>query len=121
VDSPDTAMEAPDIESSTAEAIAEEEAAAVVRVAEIESKRDVTLARIAAGVAEDEMESRVAMLEGELRGMREALDRLVPPAPEAEAVPEPVVVETPATEPEIPQRPERHEPRAAQRPKGFFG
>lgn len=104
------------------ETVTEEVASATVEVARIEADRDVKVAKISAGVAEVEVESRLAEVEGQLRGMREALDRLVPEVPEPD--PEPVVVAQEVapepTEAEMPTRAESHEPRAPKRKQGFF-
>lgn len=94
---------------------------AAVEIARIEADRDVKVARIGAGVAEDDLRAEVEMVKGEIRGMREVLDRL---APEPEPAPEPVVVaqemSAPEPEPEMPPREEHHEPRETRRKTGFF-
>jgi hypothetical protein len=98
--------------------VSEEAAEAAVEVARIEGDTAVKIAKIEARVADDELELRLAALEGELRGMREAM---TPPEP---AVPEPVVVAqdvAPEPEPEMPPRDERSEPKASHKSKGMFG
>lgn len=72
---------------------------AAVAIAEIEADRDVKLAKIDAEVAESDTSVRLAAVEGEMRGMRDMLSRLMPPEPEPEPEPIPVVVE-PAPEPD---------------------
>jgi len=94
-------------------------AEASVEVARIEADRDIKVAKIAAHVADDELELRLAALEGELRGIKEAMVQ-----PEPEVAPEPVIVAqdvAPEPEPEMPPREEREEPKAPRKPKGFFG
>lgn len=94
-------------------------AEANVEIARIEADRDIKVAKIERGMMADEMEIRLAEVEGNLRGMREVLDALVnPPAPE----PAPIVIEEPEpeVEMEIPPKEERHEPKAPSRRKGFF-
>jgi hypothetical protein len=66
---------------------------AAVEIATIEADRDIALARIAAKAEETEDQRRIAGLEGEMRGMREMLERLMPPEPEPEPEPVPVVVQ----------------------------
>jgi hypothetical protein len=68
-----------------------EVAEAAVAIAEIEAGRDVKLAQINAGTEEAWRDARIAELQGELNGMKEMLERLMPPEPE----PVPVVVEAP--------------------------
>lgn len=104
------------------EGVAEEITDASVEIAKIEATRDVTIAKVEAGVAETELESRLSELEGEIRGMREVLDRIAP-EPDPEPEPAPVVVQEVASEPEpeLPPREESHEPRAPRRKTGFFG
>lgn len=79
--------------------VAETTAAADVEVAEIEAERDVELAKI--GVEREQVysDSRVAELEGRIRGMEEVLERIAPPEPEP-VDSAPVVVEAPP-EPEV--------------------
>lgn len=72
---------------------------AAVEIAEIEATRDVKLAQISAGTEEAWRDARIAELEGQMRGMREMLDRLTPPAPEPDPEPVPVVVTEPEPEP----------------------
>ena len=102
---------------------AENTVEADVEIARIEGDTAVKIAKIEAGVAEDMMESRVAALEGELRGMREALDRIAPepqPEPQPEPAPAPVVIEEPEPEPEMPPREVEHRERHPSSRKGFF-
>src|SRR5277367_492702 len=93
--------------SEPSPAEAEAEAVEVVASAEIETtkilaERDVTIARIEAGVEKSAIDSRIEVLEGELRGMREALDRLMPaPEPMPEPEPAPVIIDTPEPAPEM--------------------
>jgi len=101
--------EAPDMEPA---------AEAAVEVARIEAKRDVDVAKIEARVEDDEMVLRMAALEGEIKGMRELLDRVAPPEPEPEPEPEPVIVEP---EPAAPPPPEgEHNEKIGKPRKGFF-
>lgn len=88
VETPDVVVEAPPTE-------------AVVAVAEIEATRDVKLAQINAGTEEAWRDSRIAGLEGEINGMKEMLERLLPPEPDPAADAVPIVVEAPAEEPVI--------------------
>jgi len=93
-------------------------AAAEVEVARIEGDTAVSIAKIEARVADDELVLRMAALEGELTGMRETLDRVAPSAPEPEPEPEPVVVEP---EPEVAPPPvDETQHRAPKRKAGFF-
>jgi len=86
-----------------------------VEIAAIEAEASVTREEIRAGVDVAEQETRIGALEGELRGVRETLDRLAPPAPEPEAEPvvtvvpdPPAPVETgPAAPPETPPPPKQ--------------
>lgn len=93
-----------------------------VKIAEIEAAAEVETARIAADAVEDDLRAEVEQLRGEVRGMREVMDRLVPePQPE----PEPVVIDTPppAPEPEAVAPPAETEPKtkaAPERKRGFF-
>jgi len=113
--------DAPLVVEAEPEAAVEATLATDVEIARIEADRDIKVARIGAGVAETEIESRIGALEGELRGMREALDRLAP-APEPEPAPAPIVVDAPVTEPEVEMPPkELKAPRAAPQRRGFFG
>jgi len=74
-------------------------AEAEVKVAQIGADRDVELAKEATRAAETWQESRVAELEGEVRGMRTVLDRIAPPEPDpAEELPPVEVVDEPAAE-----------------------
>lgn len=70
-----------------------------VAIAEINAATEVRLAQEATKREESWNESRVAELEGRVRGMQEVLDRLVPPEPAPEPEPEPVPVPVPV-EPE---------------------
>jgi hypothetical protein len=87
-------------EPSPAEA--EAEAVETVASAEVETtkilaERDVTIARIAAGVEKDALATDVEAMKAELRGMREVLDRLMPaPEPEPEPEPAPVIIDNPS-------------------------
>lgn len=65
-----------------------------VRIAEIEAEARIEAERIWTEQQELALQAQNEELRGELRGMREVLDRLVPPEP---AEPEPVVVETAVT------------------------
>lgn len=113
--------EAPEPEVVVEEAVdLEPVAEADVRVAEINADRDIKIAKIERGGAEDEMAVRLAEVEGNLMGMREVLDALMnPPQPEAA----PVIIEEPAPAPEeeMPPREERHEPKVPSSKRGFFG
>lgn len=99
---------------------AEDISEASVEIARIEGDTAVKIAKIEAGVAESEIESRVSALEGELRGMRETLDRVAPEPemPQPVPVPEPVVI--PEPEPEMPPRDAEHHERAPRKQRGFF-
>ena len=94
-----------------------------VKIAEIEAAAGIEREKIWTEQRGLELESEVGELRGELRGMREALDRLAPPEPEA--APEPVVLPVPepapAPEPEAAAPPEGEpKPKAAAPKKGFF-
>ena len=79
------------VEPSPAEIDAEVAESAVradVEVARIEADKEITLAKIASRTVEATEESRVAQLEAELRGIKDALARLVPvDGPESDAEP----------------------------------
>jgi|ERR1700722_1555412 len=92
-----------------------------VKIAEIQAATEVAIqgqiTERAAFDAETEMES----LRGEMRGMREVLDRLVPPEPAPVPVPVPVPEPAPAEPVAAPpetDEPKREKPSAAK--KGFF-
>lgn len=95
-----------------------------VKIAEVEGATRVQVAKIEAGMVDSEVQARIESLEGELRGMREVLDRLAPPEPEP--VPEPVIVPVPDPEPAPadagPSAPPPAEPtRTPSKPAGFWG
>lgn len=101
---------------------AEVETDAVVKVAEIEADRDITLAKLAVKAEETEQVTEIEALKAEMKGMREILNRLVPPAPEPEAEPEPEVIPMPieADEPDMaPPESEEHHSAPAKRKLGL--
>jgi hypothetical protein len=83
---------AEEIEAEEHAAETEEVTDAAVKIAEIEAKRDVTIARISAGVAESDREADLAHAEGKAEGFEEAL------APDEPAEPGIVIVDAPETE-----------------------
>lgn len=94
-----------------------------VKIAEVEAAARIETEKIWTEQRGLELESEVGELRGELRGIREAMDRLAPPEPEA--APDPVVLPvpepTPAPEPEAAAPPEAEpEKKAAPVKKGFF-
>jgi hypothetical protein len=91
------AVEAEPATEVVVEAEPEHVSEAVVEVAAIEADRDVKIAELQVQEAQVWNESRVAELEGKVRGMEEMLDTLRTPPPEAE--PEPVVIPVPEPEP----------------------
>jgi hypothetical protein len=109
------------VEEAPAEAI-EQTVEADVKIEEIRADTAVKIAKIEAGVAEDLTESRLAEMEGQIRGMREVLDRIAPPVPEEvpEAAPEPVVVVDDKDE-EMPPQAEHHEPPEPKKSSSYFG
>jgi hypothetical protein len=91
-----------------------------VEIAKIDAKRDVEVEKIRAGVVEDDLRAEVESLRGELRGVRETLDRIAPePEPEPELpAPAPVVIDQ---APEVPPPPaDEPKHREAKRKTGFF-
>jgi hypothetical protein len=92
-----------------------------VEIAAIEADTAVKVAKIETEQRDDDLRAEVEELRGEMRGMREVLDRLAPPAP---AEPEPIVVPVPepapAPEPEAapPAETEPHHKPPVKR--GFF-
>lgn len=87
IDAPaDISPEVADVEA------VEEIASAEVRIAEINAKRDVDLARLAVK-AEGEDTSELDQLRGEVLALRAIVERIAPPEPEPE--PEPIIVEAP--------------------------
>lgn len=99
-----TIVEAPDTEP-----VAE----AAVLIAEIEAERDVTLAKISAKAEEIHDETEVEVLRGELRVLREMVERL---APEPEPEPVPVLMDAPPVADEEPELP-APEPAAEPKPR----
>lgn len=87
--------------------VAEVAGEAAVKIAEIEANRDITLAKVAVKAEDSADAARIAELEGRLRGIEETLDRIAPPAPSAETMPEPEVMlmDPPAPEPEVSETP----------------
>lgn len=80
----------------------EEVVAAEVRIAEINAKRDVELARLQVRAGENYDTSELDRLRGEVTALREIVERLAPPV-DPDPEPAPVIVETAdvAPEPEI--------------------
>jgi cytoskeletal protein CcmA (bactofilin family) len=95
-----------------------------VEIAKINADRDVKIEQL--GVKRDEVwqEARVVELEGQLRGMREMLDKLMP-EPEPEQEPAPVIVAAdPGPEDDIAPAPApdlTEEPAAPKKAKGYWG
>lgn len=71
-----------------------------VKIAEIEAEASIERERIWTEQQENELAQQNESLRGELRGIRETLATLIPPAPEIPD--EPVVVPVPAAGPEEP-------------------
>lgn len=95
-----------------------------VKIAEIEAEASIEREKIWTEQRGLDLESEVQELRGELRGMREVLDRVAPPEPEPPAAP--VVVAPPAApepEPAPVPAPPADEPKtkAAARKTGIFG
>ncbi len=74
-------------------------AAADVEIAQIEAERDIKLAKITAEAIDNEQETEIARLRGELAGLRELVERVAPPPPEPDPEPVPVVIAPPDPEP----------------------
>jgi hypothetical protein len=119
--------------SEPSPAEAEAEAVETVASAEVETTkiladRDVTIARIEAGVEKDALATDVEAMKAELRGMREVLDRLAP-APEPMPEPEPaapVIIDTPEPAPDMAPAVADHQDDDKRKPahgmsKGWFG
>lgn len=112
-----------DSAEEAAEVVVEETVEADVLIAEIEANRDVTIAKIAAKAEESHDETEVEVLRGEMRVLREMVERLSP-APEPEPVP--VVLDPPAQELPSEPAPEPRgdaapEPKSRQRKNPFWG
>lgn len=87
-------VETPEAAEVQAEAeVVEETVAAEVRIAEIQAKRDVELARLSVRADENADTSELDTLRGEVRALREIVERLAPPEPDPEPEPAPVVIE----------------------------
>jgi hypothetical protein len=93
-----------------------------VKIAEIEAAASVEREKIWTEQQALALEADREELRGELRGMREVLDRLVPPVPETPEV-VPVPIPAPAPETEAVPAPEPTEPKqpVSKQRKGFFG
>ena len=91
-----------------------------VQIAEIEAAASIKREEIWTEQQALSLEADREELRGELRGMREVLDRLVPPAPEAEAAP--VIVAPPASAdiPEEVAAPADVEKKAPKKSGGFW-
>lgn len=102
----------------------EETVAADVEVAKIEADRDVTIAKIAAKAEESHDETEVEVLRGEVRVLREMVERMAP-EPEPEPEPVPVVVNDAPAEPvpDVPAPPAAEAPahRPSKSKSGMFG
>ncbi len=111
--------ETPEPEAVEAEAV-ETVADAEVEIAKIQADTEVKLAKEATKREEMWQESRVAELEGEMKGMREILDKLMPePEPEPEPAPAPIVVPEPEAAPAVEPPPVAEEkPNAGKRKSG---
>lgn len=92
-----------------------------VKIAEIEAAASIKREELWTEQEKMDLVAQVEALRGENRGMKEILDRLVPPVPE---VPEPVVIDVPPApaEPEDGAVPDAPKPPPAKAPakKGFF-
>jgi hypothetical protein len=92
-----------------------------VEIAAIQADTAVKVAKIETEQRDDDLRAEVEELRGEMRGMREVLDRLAPPAA---AEPEPVVVPVPepapAPEPEAATPPEAEHRKPPAPKRGFF-
>lgn len=91
-----------------------------VKIAEIEAAARIETEKIWTEQQEIALQAQNDELRGELKGIRETLDRLAPPEPEP--APEPVVMPVPEPEPEPaaappPEPAPKSEP---ERRKGFF-
>lgn len=102
---PDCGLEHGDAQVAVAET--EPIAEASVEVARIEAERDVTIARLSAKtereVSENDLQGRIAELEGQLVGMAATLATLAPTQPMTEEEPTPVIVDEPEPEPAMPE------------------
>lgn len=113
--------EVEDAEHRETEEQTEEVTDAAVKIAEIEAKRDVAVARISAGIAESEAVVEMAHAEGIAEGLETAV--APPEVPAAEPASPVVVVNDEQEEPEsIPPAEHEHheEPKAAPKKSGFF-
>jgi hypothetical protein len=93
-----------------------------VKIAEIEAAAGIEREKLWTEQEKARMDGELEELRGELRGMREVLDRI---APEPEPEPEPVIIPAPEPaaepEPEVTAPPEeKPAPKAAEKKRGFF-
>lgn len=91
-----------------------------VKIAEIEAKASIEREKIWTEQQEMALQAQNEELRGEIRGMREVLDRLVPSEPEPEPEPVVVPVPSPALEPEVAAPEETAPKKTTERKKGFF-
>ena len=93
-----------------------------VRIAEIEAAASIKREQIWTEQQALALEAANEELRGELRGMREVLDRLVPPAPDPADAPaaEPVIVTPPADIPGETPAPPDIEKKAPKKGGGFW-
>lgn len=92
-----------------------------VRIAEIEAAASIKREQIWTEQQALALEAEREELRGEIRGMREVLDRLVPPAPDPDSTPaEPVIVTPPADIPEEVPAPADIEKKAPKKGGGYW-
>lgn len=92
-----------------------------VAIAEIEAAASIQREKIYSRERDAELAAEVERQAGEIRGMREVLDRLVPPAPDPDSAPaEPVIVTPPADIPEEVPAPADVEKKAPKKGGGYW-
>jgi hypothetical protein len=105
-------------EAEAETAAVELETHAAVEIAQIEADKEIQLTKLAVKAEESHDETEVESLRAEIRGMRETLDRLIPPVPaEAESAPEPIVVNDAPVEAEPTDLPEAEHHREPPKPR----
>jgi hypothetical protein len=108
-------------DAAAAVTVVDETTRADVEIEKIRAKKEITLARIAAGMVDAERDEELAHAVGVAEGLVDGIQGGMP-EPEPEPEPEPIVVEAPEPEPEMPPREERESgPRRAPSRHGFFG
>jgi hypothetical protein len=99
-------------------AAVEDITAAEVRIAEIQAKRDVELAKLSVRADEQADSSELDELRGEVRALREMVELLRGPEPDPEPEPAPVVIEAdPEPDPVAEEPPPPVENKPAPKPR----